>query len=73
MSTILTAEEIGNKHDMTDRQKSAMIEFAKLHVEAQQKAILESHRFYHQIDEYNHDDYISEWSIARSYPLSNIK
>jgi len=29
---IQTAEELGNKHGMTDKQKLAMIEFAKLHV-----------------------------------------
>ena len=68
---IPTAEELGNKHDMTDGQKSAMIEFAKLHVQAAIKAASENADM--KIEKYTDDWYIDRSSILSAYPLTNIK
>jgi hypothetical protein len=66
----ITAEELGNKHDMTDKQKSAMIEFAKMHVESALKAKIEA------IEEHMNDGYsldeIDSFTY-NAYPLDNIK
>jgi hypothetical protein len=65
--SVPTAEEILNKHLIP---ANAMIEFAKLHLKAQEEAILKNVK----------TKVISEWevvvdkdSILNSYPLDNVK
>ena len=84
MEKILTAEdlalnfEIGNtKRISIEDAKEAMIEFAKLHVEA---ALIEASEKINLTDEVcealqNHwfKEYIDKDSILNSYPLENIK
>lgn len=57
---IPTAEDFSNKYDMTYKQMIAMIEFAKLHVEA---ALKEAYTTC------NND----RINILKSYPITNIK
>jgi hypothetical protein len=73
-----TSEELGNKHEMTDKQKSAMIEFAKLHVTKALEAASENAT----IDDIGSPNCDGEWmscdivnkdSILSAYPLDNIK
>ncbi len=66
----ITAEELGNKHYMTDKQKSAMIEFAKLHVKAALKAKIEAME--EHIDGGYSLDEIDSFTY-NAYPLENIK
>ena len=73
-----TAEELGNKHEMTDKQKSAMIEFAKIHVLAALEASSEIPL--KDLGGWNTDGtmYLSnkivdKKSILNCYSLDNIK
>ena len=66
----ITAEELGNKHYMTDKQKSAMIEFAKMHVESALKAKIEAMEE-HMNGGYSLDEIDS--FTYNAYPLENIK
>jgi len=82
MEEIPTAEELLNKeyyHIVLDSKDTwvnvgdierAMIEFAKLHVEAALKATYENIE-YTEVD--SSVPYVVEDSILNSYPLSNIK
>ena len=51
--------------------KGAMIEFAKLHVEAALKAASEKALVY--ADEGGYSEFVDEDSILNAYPLENIK
>ena len=89
MEKILTAEdlalnfEIGNtKRISIEDAKEAMIEFAKLHVEAALKEASEKIKLTDEVCEVlicealqNHwfKEYIDKDSILNSYPLENIK
>lgn len=64
-SELPTAEEIGNSLSMTDKQKQAMREYAKIHVEAALRAAADNY------SEGPSD--VVEQIIIDSYPLSNIK
>ena len=77
MNKIPTAEEFWRQSDTDDPVKN-MIEFAKLHCEAQQKAILENVTI-NDIGSPNGDgewmpcNIIDKDSILNAYPLDNIK
>jgi FMN-dependent NADH-azoreductase len=73
-----TAEEI--YQEITKRRifdmynpniKKAMIEFAKIHVEAALKEA--SEKAFVTYSEYTGDEIVSKNSILKSYPLTNIK
>jgi hypothetical protein len=80
MEKIPTAEEFLRKNidyvlsenDCKEDVENAMIEFAKLHVEAALKAAVINGELTHI--KYTENDYcIDEKSIINSYPLENIK
>jgi hypothetical protein len=82
MNKITTAEEFWlSKTGNTPNQEEfiAMIEFAKLHLEAQAKIILEKVKIeyvYSGTDEFGdcvYTEQIEENSILNAYPLDNIK
>jgi hypothetical protein len=61
-----------NFHGVKEELKDAMIEFARLHVEAALKAAVINGELTHI--KYTENDYcIDEKSIINSYPLENIK
>ena len=68
MEQIPAAEEILNKHLIPT---NAMIEFAKLHVEAALKKASEKAEVY--ADEGGYSEFVDEKSILNSYSLDNIK
>ena len=72
MKKIPTAEEFMNLyHGSTN--KHALIEFAKLHVEAALKAASEEADYITDGQEHITDVWIDKDSILKSYPLDNIK
>ena len=77
---MITAEEFMTQHDSMRMPRGvtyqkeigeAMIEFAKLHVEAALKAASEKSCI--QIDEHELSCSVDKKSILNSYPLTNIK
>ena len=71
-NNIPTAEEFMNLyHGSTN--KHALIEFAKLHVEAALKAASENVDYTTDGQEHITDVWIDKNSILNSYPLDNIK
>jgi hypothetical protein len=67
MSKIPTAEEILNKHLIP---ANAMIEFAKLHVEA---ALNSANEEAIESDDLQEDCYSGRYHMKNSYPLEKIK
>ena len=83
MSEIMTAEEIWLKnwkesvslmdfYDYKQLAKKAMIEFAKMHVEAQAKAIVEKVEIDGFCQSGDNHCIVVEKSILNAYPLDNI-
>lgn len=67
-NTVQTAEEFyKSKFDKNDDVYSAMVEFAKLHVEAALQAVVE------ECNNESEKDFINDELILNSYSLSNIK
>jgi hypothetical protein len=52
---------------------TAMIEFAKLHCEAQAKAIIENVEINDYDEHFQYSPHVDKNSILKSYPLENIK
>ena len=78
MEKIPTAEEILQKHvpnryTKENSWKNAMIEFAKLHVEAALKEASEKADIIFEGAGHSADAYIDKQSILNSYYLTNIK
>jgi hypothetical protein len=81
MKPVPTAEEFmrSKNYHHSDDYYPLLIEFAKLHLKAQNKAILENVRieyYLNGVDEFGEDVYaerIKEDSITKAYPLFNIK
>ena len=79
MSKIPTASEIQWKHDDTkeDWELRAMVEFAKLHVEAALKAAADNaetkEEAFYGVDEVYSIRVVDKDSILNAYPLTNIK
>jgi predicted AAA+ superfamily ATPase len=71
---ISTAEEFWFKNtgqNINQEEYSAMVEFAKLHVEAALKEASEKATVY--ADEGGYSEFVDEQSILNAYPLDNIK
>jgi len=80
MSNIPTAEEFMTdeyqiKHYGTVLTKptQAAIEFAKLHVQAQNKAIIENVEIIDYDEHEQYSPHVDEQTILTAYPLTNIK
>jgi len=78
MNTLTTAEELFIQLGFMPKEnqlgydiKTAMVEFAKLHVEAALKAASEN--VYVELDEHNMEHIVNKESILNSYSLDNIK
>jgi hypothetical protein len=70
MNKLPTAEELGNKYSMTDKQKLAMVEFAKLHVQAAIEECIERAPSGSSTDTVSYEDVVE--ALENCYPLKNI-
>lgn len=73
MKELPTAEEFLYENDMRKLTTTAMIEFAKLHVEAALKAASEDAEGVDEDGYYVPNSSIDKQSILQAYPLTNIK
>ena len=72
MEKIPTAREFYDKHD-SDDCVVMMIEFAKLHCEAQAEAITWNVEINDYDEHFQYSPHVDKNSILNSYPLENIK